>query len=74
MNGNVYNKIESGNKITFEVVDYLKCIEKKHLYAKVKKHMSTLSEEDAKTYLQNISKNNFLDVLKLEVKLIDMYS
>ena len=47
MNGNIYNKIESGNKITFEVVDYLKCTEKKHLYAKVKKYMSTLSEEDA---------------------------
>lgn len=70
----VYNRIEKDHQVIFNLPDYLKWDGKKILYAKVKHHMNSLSEQEAKFFLQQITKNKFLDVLKLEVKLIDLYS
>lgn len=71
---NIYLKKDIEDGVQFLLPEFLKDQEKKHLYAKIKKHMSSLSEEEAKLFLQEITKNKFLEVLKLEVKLIDLYS
>ncbi len=71
---NIYLKKDIEEGVQFLLPEFLKDQEKKHLYAKIKKHMSSLSEDDAKIFLQQITKNKFLDVLKLEVKLVDLYS